>query len=206
MVEAFEQDPSLSLVAPKLCYETQGIFYPDFPEASQYAGIAACIAMRKKILEPLSGFFDESYGVFFEDTDFFVRMRHAGLKFRYLPEAVVTHRDRSIRQNNEAVYYLQIRNCLYALRKLSGFPRFPHELSWRLYAKYLVFGLLNYAWFNDWHQKGNRTYGEKILSKLRGPQISRSPLWPLLILATIFRSWLWNLTHSPPLTRLSKSA
>ncbi|MBI4970692.1 MAG: glycosyltransferase family 2 protein [Candidatus Omnitrophica bacterium] len=197
VLKVFDQNPGIGLIAPTIRYETQGEFYPEFPEAAQYAGVTACLGIRKSAIEKLNILFDESYAIFFEDTDFFIRMRNYGLKFKFIPEAIAIHRDRLIREDNEKTYYLQIRNCLYALRKLRGIPRFPHELSWKLYAKYLVFGLLNYAWFNDWIQAAPRSTKEKILSKFRGPHISNKPLWPFHILTTIIKSWIWNLTRKP---------
>ncbi len=195
MLKEFESNHELDLIAPRINYETQGEFYPGFKEAALYAGVTACLGIRKDSLIRSGQFFDEAYGVYFEDTDFFIRLRQAGLKFKFMPEISAIHIDRSIRENNNRVYYLQIRNCLYALRKLRQYDRFPHELSWKLYFKYLTFGLLNYAWFNDWIQTEQRGIKDKIVSKFFGPHISKSVFWPFQIISSMFKSWAWNISR-----------
>ena len=65
------------------------------------------------------GLFDPAYFVYFEDTDFFWRMRRAGLRLLYLPDTVIAHKISLATggpQSDFSIRYYQ-RNQIYALRK-----------------------------------------------------------------------------------------
>jgi GT2 family glycosyltransferase len=50
----------------------------------------ACMAVRRGLLEQLGGF-DEHYGTHYQDVDFCLRLREAGLRNLFTPHAVVRH-------------------------------------------------------------------------------------------------------------------
>jgi len=52
--------------------------------------IGACIMVRKVVVEAVGGL-DEQFFMYLDDTDWCMRIRRAGWKIFYLPEATVTH-------------------------------------------------------------------------------------------------------------------
>jgi N-acetylglucosaminyl-diphospho-decaprenol L-rhamnosyltransferase len=63
--------------------------YTKEQEVEQPAG--ACLAFRREIWEKVGGFDESFFPVWFEDVDFCRRIRNAGSKIIYTPEAVFTH-------------------------------------------------------------------------------------------------------------------
>jgi N-acetylglucosaminyl-diphospho-decaprenol L-rhamnosyltransferase len=53
--------------------------------------MASCLMFRRKVLEDLGGF-DENFPIFYNDVDLSKRMKDAGLKTVYLPDARVVHK------------------------------------------------------------------------------------------------------------------
>lgn len=65
------------------------------------------------------GLFDPAYFVYFEDVDFFLRMRRAGLRLLCLPDTVIAHKISLATggsQSDFSIRYYQ-RNQIYTLRK-----------------------------------------------------------------------------------------
>ncbi len=52
----------------------------------------ACLLVKKEVLERV-GFFDDKYFLYYEDSDLSQRIRKAGYKIIYAPDAVVWHRN-----------------------------------------------------------------------------------------------------------------
>ena len=52
--------------------------------------MASCLLIKKEVFEKI-GQFDEKFPIFFNDVDFSKRMKRAGLKIIYLPDAEVYH-------------------------------------------------------------------------------------------------------------------
>lgn len=63
--------------------------YSDRREVEQVCG--ACLFVRRAAWEEIGGF-DPAYFMYFEDTDFCVRVRRAGWQIWYLPDARIQHR------------------------------------------------------------------------------------------------------------------
>jgi hypothetical protein len=63
--------------------------FPSQPQAINWA-LGSCFLIRKKVFEKI-GYFDEHFFVYCEDIDFFYRLKKAGLKTYFLPEAKVIH-------------------------------------------------------------------------------------------------------------------
>lgn len=65
------------------------------------------------------GLMDETYFVYYDDTDFIWRLRCAGLKIRYVPDSVVLHKVSTSTGGGESLfslYYIN-RNRIYFIRK-----------------------------------------------------------------------------------------
>jgi len=58
----------------------------------------AFMAIRKQLLEKL-GYFDENYFIYYEDVDFCLRARNAGMKTYYFPQVVTRHFSRRALSN-----------------------------------------------------------------------------------------------------------
>ena len=68
------------------------------------------------------GFFDENYFVYFEDTDYFIRMKRAGLRLLYAPTISIAHKvslSTGGPQSDFSIRYYQ-RNQIYLLRQHFG--------------------------------------------------------------------------------------
>jgi N-acetylglucosaminyl-diphospho-decaprenol L-rhamnosyltransferase len=62
--------------------------YSDCRSVEQAAG--ACFFVRREAYEQIGGF-DPAYFMYFEDTDFCIRLRRAGWPIYYLPQAKIRH-------------------------------------------------------------------------------------------------------------------
>jgi hypothetical protein len=80
-----------------------------------------CVLFRSATFEHI-GFFDENYFVYFEDTDYFIRMKRAGLRLLYAPGISVAHKvslSTGGSQSDFSIRYYQ-RNQIYLLRQHFG--------------------------------------------------------------------------------------
>ncbi len=80
-----------------------------------------CILFNVSVFERI-GLFDERYFVYFEDTDFFVRMKRTGLRLLYVPGLTLAHKvslSTGGTQSPFSIRYYQ-RNQIYLLRKHFG--------------------------------------------------------------------------------------
>ena len=77
-----------------------------------------CVMFPSSTFERI-GFFDENYFVYFEDTDYFIRMERAGLRLLYAPGVSIAHKislSTGGSQSDFSIHYYQ-RNQVYLLRK-----------------------------------------------------------------------------------------
>ena len=82
---------------------------PDSPTYDEGADVAyvtgAALAARRETWTHLGGF-DETFGpAYYEEVDLCLRARAAGLRVRYIPEAVATHRETSALGQKSVAYY-----------------------------------------------------------------------------------------------------
>jgi len=80
-----------------------------------------CVMFPTSTFERI-GLFDENYFVYFEDTDYFLRMQRAGLRLLYAPGISVAHKislSTGGPQSDFSIRYYQ-RNQIYLLRKHFG--------------------------------------------------------------------------------------
>jgi len=80
-----------------------------------------CVMFPAATFERIGGF-DENYFVYFEDTDYFLRMQRAGLRLLYAPGVAIAHKislSTGGPQSDFSIRYYQ-RNQIYLLRKHFG--------------------------------------------------------------------------------------
>ena len=80
-----------------------------------------CVMFTSSTFEHI-GFFDENYFVYFEDTDYFIRMKRAGLRLLYAPGIAIAHKislSTGGSQSEFSIRYYQ-RNQIYLLRQHFG--------------------------------------------------------------------------------------
>jgi len=92
--------------------------------------LGACVILRKNILETI-GLFDEGMFVYFEECDLFYRIRNAGGKIMYTPDATIYHHaggSSSMALQKSVTYYLTSQE--YYLKKNLSLRRvFPFRAS-----------------------------------------------------------------------------
>lgn len=80
-------------------------------------GFAQVIATRRAILEKV-GLCDPSYYIYFEDTDFSLRVKRSGYKIVFVPSAVFWHKGSStVGQNSRMGFYYYYRNQIRFILK-----------------------------------------------------------------------------------------
>ena len=83
-----------------------------------------CLMMSTETIEKL-GKWSEEYFLYREDDDYSLRMKQAGMAIRYIPDAVVYHKESasSIRSGSSVRNYYMTRNSFYLVRKFGlGLP------------------------------------------------------------------------------------
>ncbi|PXX25833.1 MULTISPECIES: glycosyltransferase family 2 protein [Burkholderia] len=94
----------------------------DDPGSSEYAP-TCFMALHKSVFAKI-GMMDESYFVYYDDTDFVWRMNHAGIYLYYVPLSLVAHKVSFSTGGDESPFSLFYctRNRLYFSRKNLSFP------------------------------------------------------------------------------------
>lgn len=88
-----------------------------------------CVMFPASTFERI-GFFDENYFVYFEDTDYFIRMKRAGLRLLYVPTISITHKvslSTGGPQSDFSIRYYQ-RNQIYLLRQHFGLTTLASQI------------------------------------------------------------------------------
>ena len=77
-----------------------------------------CLKVNCDVVKTI-GLMDERYFLYFEDTDWILRMKHFGWKSLYIPQSIVWHKGSStMGQNNPLKFYYMTRNKLLLLQKI----------------------------------------------------------------------------------------
>jgi len=77
----------------------------------------ACMMIRSNVFARI-GLIDEQYFLYFDDNDFCLRAKRAGLKLIYLPSATLRHKVSALAKNSPSmVHYMFARNHVYFIRK-----------------------------------------------------------------------------------------
>jgi len=98
-----------------------------------------CMLISKKIITEI-GFLDESYFLYWEDTDYSFRVINAGYKIIYNPSAIVYHNvSSSTIKGSKLMQYYELRNELLFIRKNIKLPykitAYTHAIMRLLYHK-----------------------------------------------------------------------
>jgi GT2 family glycosyltransferase len=94
----------------------------DKPGFSEYAP-TCFMALHKSVFDHV-GMMDENYFVYYDDTDFVLRMNRAGIRLRYVPASLVAHKVSFSTGGDESPFSLFYctRNRIYFSRKNLSFP------------------------------------------------------------------------------------
>ncbi len=154
------------IVFPKIKYENNEILYPILDIEKKYPHISGCFGIKKRSLEKLDEYFDETYETYLEDYDFFMRCRLAGLKAHYIEDAIVYHANKEQKADYRKRYYLELRNTIYGmkkLKKLANKTKMYNPFNFFTLIKNILYGSLNFAWFN-WYKNPRGSIKKKINS------------------------------------------
>ena len=93
LMAMFLEETYLYKVLPKSrLFGSYTMTYWDYNETREVEQVCgACFFVRAEAFKQLDGF-DEAYFMYFEDTDFCVRLRRAGWRIYFLPQARIQHR------------------------------------------------------------------------------------------------------------------
>ena len=141
---------------PKIVYENKQVMYPLFKIEKQYPHITGCFLIKRKALGKLDQHFDENYGTYLEDYDFFIRCSLAGSKAKYIDKVKVIHANKELKDYTNR-YYLEVRNTVYGIRKnLPKQSKVYNPFTIYTLTKMFIFGIYNFAWFN-WQGYNRKT-------------------------------------------------
>ncbi|MBU1201524.1 MAG: glycosyltransferase [Nanoarchaeota archaeon] len=153
-IEGFE------IVFPKVVYENSVLMHPVGKEEI-YPQISACFMIKKSAVEKMDCFFDETYKIYLEDADFFLRANIFSLKSLFVKDAVAIHKLKE--SYNEMRFYLENKNLFYGIIKFFGIKKkgvlHPFNLT-SVFSNYIC-ALFNFDKFDYSHY--NR--GLSILTK-----------------------------------------
>ncbi|OGQ94807.1 MAG: hypothetical protein A2284_15145 [Deltaproteobacteria bacterium RIFOXYA12_FULL_61_11] len=113
--------------------------------ASNLPSCSACFLMRREAFARLDGPFDETFLIYYEDTEFFLRCHLAGLRSRPVPEALALHAAKP-RHWTPQRFRLEVRHNLYV--QLKHFPSSVQRSSCS------VLGPAMPIWFCRWARSG----------------------------------------------------
>ncbi|MBT3407983.1 glycosyltransferase [archaeon] len=156
---------NIDIVFPKILFEDGKIFYPLFESEKKYPLISACFMIKRNSLEKLDEYFDEFYGTYLEDYDFFIRCSLAKLNAKYVDEARAIHANKNANVDYSKRYFLEIKNTLYGIKKFkrqSKKIKISNPFTKSTLKKELILGIFNFAWFNWYAYDRNISKIQKI--------------------------------------------
>lgn len=138
LVDILEKDSSLGVVQPKVLYINKLInslggyltnsgflYYPGYEKKDKkqynkesfiFTAYGACVLIRKKLIDSI-GLFDPDYFMYFEETDFCMRVWLSGAKILYTPKVMLYHKGAvsSKKFGMEKIYFHSYKNriCTY---------------------------------------------------------------------------------------------
>jgi GT2 family glycosyltransferase len=98
---------------------------PDLNKRIEIGVASTCCLLVPISLPKKIGMMDESYFMYYDDSDFTIRARRAGFRMVYEPESIIYHKCNMTTKNQQPSYfefYLQLRNVYYFYRKLCDEP------------------------------------------------------------------------------------
>ncbi|MBD3263541.1 MAG: glycosyltransferase [Candidatus Omnitrophica bacterium] len=187
---------------PRIFYTDGRLMYPVEEMHKHFLVLSTVFMIKKDILINYKLEFDETYEIYYEDLDFFIRCYLLGLKMRYVKEARTTHL-RGVKDTNGACYrkkrfYLESRNILYAFIKLHSLaksrnvPLYPNYIFLLRQAAYLIF---NVYWPpHAFSYEKTKTLRAKI-KLFFGPHEKITRENRLLLLPLFTKSVIWNIVN-----------
>jgi len=115
------------------------------PDTSRFDFISgACMLMPLDVVRRI-GLLDERYFMYSEEVDWCLRLRRAGLRLGYAPQARVWHKgERSVRRNTERRDYHTVRSALLLIHKFEPL-RLPVAVAWSV-SRCLIPKLVRRQW------------------------------------------------------------
>ena len=160
LVAAAEADPAVAAVNPKIVYfdrpevinaaglvihadgssGSRGMGEPDGPRyaarAEVFGAHGACVLYRRAALDRV-GLFDEEFFAYNEEFDLAWRLRLAGFRALYVPEARVRHREAaSLKRTPDRILHLLERNRVWCVAKNMSARQFVRHLPQLLAAEW----------------------------------------------------------------------
>lgn len=145
LVDAMEKNPTLGAVQPKFLYDnddfpekniinsigcyltsTGFLYYPGYGKKDTlaiynkkrdiFSAYGACMLIRKEVIDKI-GLFDGDYFMYFEETDFCMRVWLSGWQIAYIPDVLIYHKGgvSSKKFGMERIYFHSFKNriCTY---------------------------------------------------------------------------------------------
>jgi GT2 family glycosyltransferase len=141
LIPILEKDKKIGVIGGKIKYKNEKTWFSgakvyfggfvrhnylgDKSGECDYVACAAVI-LKKSVLEKV-GLFDESFFLYGEDAELCMRIKKAGYKIFYNPNAVSYHLIEEKRMSSHEEYYEQ-RNRVYLYAKNLGFMKIPYLL------------------------------------------------------------------------------
>ena len=110
------------LIYPKIVFEDGKLMMPKSEKDKTRLKISPIFLIKRNSLNKLDDLFDEKYTIYDEDTDFFLRCFYFDFKQKYLEHLTVIHKVKD-KGTSSRRYYLECRNKIYFLIKLSIIPK-----------------------------------------------------------------------------------
>jgi GT2 family glycosyltransferase len=138
LVKVIESDPEIGLVNPRIIEYENGEVCNSYGDYNFYLGLGynsllyvtnpvninllrgTCFLIKKSVFEDI-GLMDEEYFLYFDEADLSFRVKKAGYKMFFNPEAIVYHQLRhsfSGKINDKVLYYSTRNELLFAKKHL----------------------------------------------------------------------------------------
>lgn len=191
MIESIK---NVDIVFPKILFENGVRMYPRSLKERKYIMISTVFMIKSTSLNKLDSLFDETYQIYFEDTDLFQRCKALGLKAKYVGNSTAYHIIKPV-SNKENQYFLYVRNFLYGYIKFFGSQNsFFKDLIKFMLIKFFINGMLNYAWQERYYSPIQK---KGILSKVslffKHEKITKRNRMFLILL--FFKAIAWNVRN-----------
>lgn len=174
------------IIFPKKIFEDGSLLSPANIWEANYCMASGIFLIKRQSLSKLDEFFDENYFLYGEDSDFFLRCKAFGLKFKYVPGSIFKHPKKIF--YSEKVYYFRTRNVIYFALKFTGIIRYRVPLTIYLFCftflNFLMALLNKHINFPPLRFQKESSYSQKCFARLR-------------LLFLFFKAILWNVKNLP---------
>lgn len=145
----------------------------DSPEETDYI-TGCCLLIKKKVIEKI-GLMSKDYFLYYEDTDWSLKVQQAGFKCLFVPRAKIWHKgSKSSLEGSPSYIYYHIRNGLILAQRYAPWyikPLVHLDVGWRIkkqilkiiflakkrtWAKYILLGIKDFylgkrGKYENWH-------------------------------------------------------